>query len=102
MKIVINNPRQTRKWGWGYSTTPTGDDAYSIETPDRPQYTGTLGQVRKSRREDRIFNNLGGALYNEAWFYNGQRITGIEVAGETFPFSFFDETTDRNVTLIIT
>lgn len=68
---------KTRTLGWGYSTQPTGRDAYSIETPARPDYTGTFRQVCEQRDNDRTFNSLGGAYYNEAWFVGGKRIKAV-------------------------
>jgi hypothetical protein len=63
------------KFGWAWTTTPTGEDAYSIEFPIRPMYEGTLKQIADQRDNDRAFHSLGGAFYNTAYFYDGQRIT---------------------------
>lgn len=66
---------QDGKFGWGWSCTPTGEDAYSIEVPKGPDHVGTVASVRRKAQNDRAFNSLGGAFYNTAWFYDGKRIT---------------------------
>lgn len=66
---------EDKRFGWGWSTTPTGKDAYSIELPSAPDHTGTVKQVREASQADTGFQNLGGAFYNTAWFYGGRRIT---------------------------
>jgi len=86
-KVTLKHPNRTRKWGWGWSCKPDGRDAYSIEKPTRPAYTGTFNQVNKARNSDRTFNNLGGAFYSTAWFYNNKEITGIEIGGEVYSFA---------------
>ena len=74
---VVEVTRRSRKFGWGYSTTPTGDDAYSIEFPSEPQYTGTVNQVYRARSENPYYNNLGGVCSNSCWFYNGKPIYAV-------------------------
>ena len=74
-EITVKNYRRSRKFGWGWSTTPTGEDAYSIEAPTVPDYEGTLKQLDEAINNDRAFQNLGGAFFNTAWFYGGQRIS---------------------------
>lgn len=66
-----NLTRRTKNFGWGYSTTPSGEDAYSIEPPSAPMYTGTPNQVLENRKNDRTFNSLGGAFYAERYFLGG-------------------------------
>lgn len=75
--ITITNPTRTRKWGWGWSCQPTGRNAYEIETPSAPYYTGTLNQVLKAAADDKTYHSLkgGGTYTNTAWFYAGKRIT---------------------------
>jgi len=75
--VTITNPTRTRKWGWGYSTNPTGRDAYSIEMPSRPDYTGTLKTVQDAIDSDRTYASMksGGTFINTQWFYDGKRIT---------------------------
>lgn len=77
---------RTRKLGYGYSCTPTGDDAYSIETPGRPDYVGTFRQIRAALSEDRTHRSLhsGGTYTNEQWFYRGRRITHYSLDGTTW------------------
>ena len=66
--------RKTRNLGWGWTTQPTGRNAYEIETPTRPDYTGTIRQIREQIADDRSYNNLGGAFSNTAWFVAGKHI----------------------------
>lgn len=76
-EIVINNPNRSRKFGWSWACSPTGRDAYSIETPTRPQVTGTIKMIQAEIAGDPTFRSIksGGAFYNTAWFYDGKRIT---------------------------
>lgn len=79
---------KTRGLGWGYSTTPTGEDAYSIEHPAAPDYTGTYRQIMDWRKNNPVLRSLlsGGTFTNTAWFYLGRRIThvwGWHETGET-------------------
>ena len=66
--------RKTKSFGWGYSFTPTGADAYSIVPPAAPDHTGTVKQVIAARDEDRTWNARGGAFYSTAYFIGGNRI----------------------------
>jgi len=72
-----------RKFGWGWSCQPTGQDAYSIETPTRPDVTGTINQCRQYADTDRTFKSIksGGTFYNTAWFYDGKRIVATWAYG---------------------
>jgi len=74
-EIIVKNYRRSRKFGWGYSFTPTGEDAYSIKTPAAPDHTGTLSQIADAIQHDRTWQAKGGAFYNTAWFHDGRRIT---------------------------
>lgn len=74
-EILVENWKRSKKFGWGWSCTPTGDGPYSIETPTHPDVTGTIAQIQEHIRDDRAFNSLGGVFYNTAFFYDGQRIT---------------------------
>ena len=75
--VTVTNPTRTRKWGFGYSTKPTGRDGYSIELPSSPDYTGTLKTLQDAIEDDRHLASLksGGTLVNVQWFYDGKRIT---------------------------
>lgn len=77
-KIVVNSPTRTRKWGWGYSCTPTGHGT-EIEQPVKPDYVGTLNQVAKAQATDRTFKSLrsGGTFTSTATFYDGKVIEGF-------------------------
>ena len=74
--LTIDNPSRSRKWGWGWSNNPTGKDAYSIEIPAAPDYTGTINQVTEAKSADRTWASMksGGTFTNSAWFYAGRRI----------------------------
>ena len=76
-EITLKNVFRTRKFGWGWSCTPTGRDAYEIQTPTHPDYTGTLRQIGEAKATDRTWQSMasGGTFTNQAWFYNGKRIT---------------------------
>ena len=67
----------SRQFGWGYSTTPAGTGPYDIEHPAGPEHVGTLGQIAAAREADRTYAAIisGGTFHNDAWFYNGRRIT---------------------------
>lgn len=73
-EITVKNYVRNRKFGWGYSLTPTGEDAYSIEVPSRPYYEGTIKQIFAARDEDRTWQAYRNANHNTAWFYGGKRI----------------------------
>ncbi len=73
-EITVKNYRSSRKFGFGYTFTPTGEDAYSIETSSAPDHTGTLGQIHAAKEADRTFQSET-AFRNTAWFYDGKRIT---------------------------
>ncbi len=84
-EIAIKNFRRSRKFGWGWSSTPTGENAYSIEVPDAPDYTGTLRQLFQDRADDVAFHSLDGAFYDTAWFYDGRGITHTWAFGPLSP-----------------
>ena len=92
-EITVPNFGRSRKFGWGWTTSPTGQGT-SIEIPTSPDYTGTLGQLRQDRADDRAFHSLGGAFYNTAWFYGGRRITHTWAFGPLSPM--FDENDQPN------
>lgn len=87
-KVTVNNPTRSRKWGWDWTNTPTGRDAYSIEIPSRPSYTGTLRQVLKAISEDRTYASMksGGTFTNTAWFYDGKRIVNRDAFNDWLDF----------------
>jgi hypothetical protein len=75
-EITVTNYRNDKRFGWGYSFTPTGRDPYSIEFPTSPDHTGTLDQIDDARDKDRTWQaHSQGAFYNTAYFYKGRRIT---------------------------
>jgi len=78
-ELTITNYKRRRKWGWGYTFTPTGRDAYEIETPGGPDHEGTLGQIKAAIAADRTWQARGGTFYNTAWFYDGERIVATRI-----------------------
>lgn len=73
--ITVENATRSRKFGFGYSTKPTGDGPYSIETPAAPDYTGTIRQVEEQIENDAYLASLKhGTLHTTAFFYDGRRI----------------------------
>ena len=75
-EITIKNINLTRKWGWGWSCTPTGEDAWTIKEPTRPNYTGTLNQIGNDRGADRNWKSMqsGGTFTNSLFFYDGKPV----------------------------
>ena len=73
-EITVKNYVRNRKFGWGYSFTPTGEDAYSVEVPGRPDHEGTIKQIFTARDEDRTWQAYRNSNHNTAWFYDGKRI----------------------------
>ncbi len=70
--------RRSKKFGWGYTPNPSGDDAYSITPPSSPDYEGTIGQVTDAIASDLVYNNLGGTFFATRWFYRGRIITHVD------------------------
>ena len=89
-EITVKNFRRSKKFGWGWSCIPTGQDT-DIEIPAAPDYTGTLRQLEKDQQDDAVFQNLGGAFYNTAWFFQGKRITHTWVFSPTEDSITIDE-----------
>lgn len=78
MPEELRATRRSKKFGWGYSTNPSGDGPYSISAPTSPDYEGTIGQVTDAIASDPVYNNLGGAFSATRWFYRGQPITHVD------------------------
>lgn len=75
MKAVITN--RTRRLGWGYNCSPSqGERGYYFEPPEKPDFTGTIRQIRDAADADRTYQSIqsGGTFYSYAWFYKGRRI----------------------------
>ena len=73
-EIEITNINRKRRWGWGFSTTPSGNGPYSIELPTAPDYVGTIGQISEAIASDVVFHSLGGAFYATQDFWDGHPI----------------------------
>lgn len=78
MPKKLKATRRSKKFGWGYSTNPSGDGPHSISAPTSPDYEGTIGQVTDKIAEDPVYNNLGGAFSATRWFFKGQVITHVD------------------------
>ena len=102
-EITVRNWRRSRSFGWAWSCTPTGEDAYSIEIPSRPDYTGTYGQVVDAMLADRTFASIkgGGGFYATAWFYKGGRIVATQIARDDWWQGFIPETDARDPDITI-
>ena len=86
-EITVKNYIRNRNFGWGYSFTPTGENAYSIEVPAEPDHEGTVKQIFKAQRENRTWQvHSRSAFYNTAWFYGGKRILQSWVWGNLEPY----------------
>lgn len=77
--------RRSKKFGWGYSTNPSGDGPYGITPPTSPDYEGTIGQVTDAIASDPVYNNLGGAFSATRWFLKGRVITHVDGLEVTHP-----------------
>ena len=71
--VEIPNPTRSRKWGFGYCTTPDGTGPYGIHAPTRPQHTGTIRQVREAIAANRALSSFvsGGTCHTRRWFHDG-------------------------------
>jgi hypothetical protein len=105
--LTIQNPTRSRRWGFGYCTSPTGDGPYSIEVPNRPEHTGTIRQVREAIASDRTYRSFvsGGVFFTRQWFFDGQPVMRDDV--EQFLNTLdcaaaFHEQPPRTVTLRLT
>ena len=77
--LTITNPTRTRKFGFGYSTTPERNSTRIIP-PSAPGCTGTFASVRRQIEADSTFQSLvsGGTFINARWFYDGKAITNTD------------------------
>ena len=79
MGKILEVSAKDNAWGWGYSTqpvqTPTG---LVVAVPDRPDYTGTVKEIKDAIRRDRTYHSLGGACHCDRWFYAGRLVTAFE------------------------
>ena len=81
-EITIKNFNLTPKWGWGWSCAPTGTDAWAIEEPIRPNYTGTLKQIGNARNADRNWKSMSdGTFFNSLFFYDGKPVRSTWMFG---------------------
>lgn len=89
MEIIVNNITRTRKFGWGYSTTPERQGTRIIP-PTSPDYTGTLDSLLRTINADRTYNSMvsGGTYISTRWFYAGREIIGYVESGSTNPDAF--------------
>ena len=70
-KVISNRS----KLGWDYSTSPTGEDAWSISLPTKPVHIGTYAQVLDAIDHDNSWAlDRQSAYYTTTWFarYRGR------------------------------
>jgi hypothetical protein len=83
--ITIKNANLSRKFGYGWGTTPTGRDAFSIQSPAKPDYTGTVKGILEERGDDRSYRAYGSSratnYSSHQWFYDGKPIVNIWKTG---------------------
>jgi hypothetical protein len=79
--VEVSNPTRSRRWGFGYSTHPTGESPYGIERPSRPYHVGTIKQVREAIAADRTLRSLrsGGTFMCRSWFFDGVAVSSEDV-----------------------
>jgi hypothetical protein len=112
--VTVKNPFLSRKFGFGYSTTPVGSsDPLGIKAPSKPDYQGTIRRVKIEIDGDRLLESLksGGTFFNSAWFYDGKRILCVDGWDQPVPFVGWLEYADadllvsgsrpNNVTLVL-
>jgi hypothetical protein len=81
MEITISNPKKDRKFGYGISTTPTGNGT-DIARPSVPDYKGTFAMIERQIQGDRAYlSSIQSAYKNSKFFYNGKIITAIRAYG---------------------
>ena len=102
-EITVTNWRRSRAFGFGWSSIPTGHGT-EIETPKRPDYTGTVRQVQEAIREDRALAATvsGGAYHSRVWFYKGRRIVATLWGGtwrDDFALLWLEGDNDPDVTI---
>lgn len=69
--------RRSRKFGWGYSFTPSGTGPRTIERPTKPNYVGTIKQVFEAKASDKTYNaHKDTALSSQQYFLNGFPVKG--------------------------
>ena len=79
---TIRVTRRSRKFGWAVNASPTqkvganGESYLKVETPDKPDFVGTVKQVFANMHDDSFMKSLkgGGTYYALAFFINGYRI----------------------------
>jgi hypothetical protein len=92
-EITITNYERRRKWGWGYSFSPTGNGT-EIRTPTEPNYTGTLGQISEARENDPILKAHSNCYSSSQWFWNGRPIVAtwaFGIVSKTWSGDYNDE-----------
>ncbi len=75
-KEQIKITRKTKNFGWGYSTTPSGNGT-DIAPPTAPDIEGSVMQVisRMSKHHNsQLWGSLKNVFTNESYFLNGKRI----------------------------
>lgn len=79
--VTITNPTRTRKFGWGYNTSPSdGPCGFYFELPSAPDFTGTFASVIRQINKDATYQSLrsGGTYMSVGWFYDGKLIANSD------------------------
>ncbi len=78
--IEIKNAERVRKFGFGWSTQPTGQGT-DIEMPLKPDYEGTVRQILAARDSDPAYQAYGrpsaSNYKSTCWFYGALPIQSI-------------------------
>lgn len=103
--IVVNNPNRSRKFGWGYNTSPSQNEkGWYFEPPIKPDYVGTINQVLTAIQNDRNLASvcIGNTLYSTAWFYDGCIIESPRTWLEDYQTDVYLGHTPKSITLEVT
>jgi hypothetical protein len=90
-EITITNYKGKKKWGWGYSFTPTGNGT-EIRTPD---YVGTLGQISEAKEADPILKAHSNCYSSSRWFWDGRPVVATWTYG-IVDMAKWDNLSDEN------
>jgi len=77
MKILVEReiPNGSKRIGWGWGTEPTGEDAWSIKLPTRPDVIGTMKDCAEEAEHARRV--CGDAFWSGRWFVDDWPIVQI-------------------------
>ncbi len=76
-RVVTINLNRSPKFGFGYSTRPTGVGT-QIAEPKSPVHTGTVKQVRQAVKADRVLQSLQATAKQNRFFYGDSIIDAVQ------------------------